>query len=292
MTDNNFGTGGGLTASKAPTATSITEGRIGVAADFDGTDDFICIDTKDGDCNNDQNSTYDDQIEQRTISFWFNPETLPSGAAKGDVSVLYEEGGTVNGLNMYINGTKFVGGAWAEGSGYKWNGAWVTSSKSLEAGSWYFAAMVFDNPASGDKTLKIYLDGELEGTINVETNIAPNHSGDDGLGAVIKASKVMYSGWDTPPCNVVPHSGSCNAGDIGNDSDEQTNHFDGKMDEFRVTDTARDSDWLKTRYHSEASGASFIFVDAIAQQETLGLTDSVTVTVTKSQAISESVIIH
>ena len=130
--------------------------------------------------------------------------------------------------------------------------------------------MVFDNPASGDKTLKIYLDGELEGTINVETNIAPNHTDDDGLGAVISDTKVMYSGWDTPPCNVVPHSGSCNAGDIGNDSDEQSNHFDGKMDEFRVTDTARDSDWVKTRYHSEASGASFIFVDAIASQETLG----------------------
>jgi len=260
--DNNFGTGGGLTASKAPTATSVTQGRIGVAADFDGTDDFICIDTRDGDCVSDQNPAYDDQIEQRTISFWFNPETLPSGAAKGDVSVLYEEGGTVNGLNMYINGTKFVGGAYAEGSGYKWNGAWVTSSKSLEAGSWYFAAMVFDNPASGDKTLKIYLDGELEGTINVETNIAPSHTDDDGLGAVISDSKVQ--------------DGTINGG-----GGDRTNHFDGKMDEFRVTDTARDSDWLKTRYHSEASGASFIFVDTIAPQETLGLTDSVTVTVTK-----------
>ena len=61
------------------------------------------------------------------------------------------------------------------------------------------------------------------------------------------------------------------------------------MDEFRVTDTARDSDWLKTRYHSELGGATFIFVDTIAPQETLGLTDSVTVTVTKSQAISESI---
>ena len=88
--DNNFGTGGGLTASKAPTATSVTEGRIGVAADFDGTDDFICIDTKDGDCSGDQNPLYDDEIDQRTISFWFSPETLPEGAAKGDVSVLYD----------------------------------------------------------------------------------------------------------------------------------------------------------------------------------------------------------
>ena len=120
---------------------------------------------------------------------------------------MYEEGGAGNGLNMYINGTKFVGGAWAESNPYKWNGSWVTSSKSLEAGSWYFAAMVFDNPASGDKTLKIYLDGELEGTINVSTNIAPNHSDDDGLGAVISDTKVMYPGWDTAPCNVVPHSG-------------------------------------------------------------------------------------
>ena len=149
-TDNNFGTGGGLTASKAPNATSVTEGRIGIAADFDGTDDFICIDTKDGDCVSDENPAYDDEIDQRTISFWFSPDTLPEGATKDDVSVLYEEGGAVNGLNMYINGTKFVGGAWAE-SVNKWNGSWVTSSKSLEVDSWYFAAMVFDNPASGDK---------------------------------------------------------------------------------------------------------------------------------------------
>jgi len=262
--DNNFGTGGGLTASKAPTATSVTEGRIGVAADFDGTDDFICIDTRDGDCVSDENPAYDAEIDQRTISFWFSPDTLPEGG----VSVLYEEGGTVNGLNMYINGTKFFGGAWA--GSYGWSGDWVTSSKSLEVGSWYFAAMVFDNPASGDKTLKIYLDGELEGTISVETDIAPNHSDDDGLGAIISDSKVQ-------------------TGDIGNSGSEQTNFFDGKMDEFRVTDTARDSDWLKTRYHSELGGATFIFVDTIASQETLGLTDSVTVTVTKPQAISESI---
>jgi len=131
---------------------------------------------------------------------------------------------------MYINGTKFFGGAWA--GSYGWSGDWVTSSKSLEVDSWYFAAMVFDNPASGDKTLKIYLDGELEGTINVETNIAPNHTDDDGLGAVISDSKVQ-------------------TGTINNFGSQRTNHFDGKMDEFRVTDTARDSDWLKTRYHSE-----------------------------------------
>ena len=122
---------------------------------------------------------------------------------------------------------------------------WVTSSKSLEVDSWYFAAMVFDNPASGDKTLKIYLDGELEGTINVETNIAPNHTDDDGLGAVISDSKVQ-------------------TGTINGSGSSRTNHFDGKMDEFRVTDTARDSDWLKTRYHSELGGATFIFVDTIA----------------------------
>ena len=156
-----------------------THGRIGVAAQFDGEDDFICIDTRDGDCDGDQNPTYDDAIDQRTISFWFSPDTLPEGAAGGDASMLYEEGGGVNGLNMYINGTKFYGGAWAENNG--WDGAWASSSITLEVGSWYFAAMVFDNPGGeGEKTLKIYLDGEEVGEITEEIDVAPSHGGDDG----------------------------------------------------------------------------------------------------------------
>jgi len=86
---------------------------------------------------------------------------------------LYEEGGTVNGMNIYIYDGKVWFGAWAEGNG--WNGAWI--SYPIEARRQYFVCAVF----SGSLDMKLYVNGQLVNSTAVPTYI-PAHGGNDYIG--------------------------------------------------------------------------------------------------------------
>ncbi|MEC8665593.1 MAG: LamG-like jellyroll fold domain-containing protein [Pseudomonadota bacterium] len=106
---------------------------------------------------------------QRTVELVFN------AAHTNGRQVLYEEGGTVNALNIYIeDGYVYVNGRDA--------GAWgpVTIRTEIEANRTYHVSFVMD---TDEGFFGGYLDGELFGTA-VPNAPFPSHSANIGIGAM------------------------------------------------------------------------------------------------------------
>ena len=177
--------------------TSNTGGVSGAAAVFDGTDDVITINNAPGI----NTATFN----QRVISLWFNADDLAPSAKQ----VLFEEGGTTRGLNLYLeNGLIYFGGWNANLNG--WDQTYL--SAPFTAGQWHHAVLVLD--ASNDGTtrpdaFRAFLDGIPIGS--GEGAQMSSHTGAIGLGAMRSDSKF--------------HDG--NEGGDGL-------YFSGKIDEFHL----------------------------------------------------------
>lgn len=106
---------------------------------------------------------------ERTIELTFNANST------GGRQVLYEEGGTVNALNIYIeNGNLFING--------RDSGDWgpFNIASSVVPGRTYHATLVLDQP-NGE--FRGYVDGALIGTGVVTTPLA-THTGNIGIGGM------------------------------------------------------------------------------------------------------------
>ena len=95
---------------------------------------------------------------QRTVAFWFNADDVSINTRK---QVIYEEGGTSRGLNIYLfDGRVYVGG-WniPGGSESGWSGTWL-STRGVASGRWHHVALVLDGGATTTPgALRAYLDG-------------------------------------------------------------------------------------------------------------------------------------
>lgn len=172
-----------------------------VAASFNGTTSGITIP------NSGQiNLT---TVSQRTVELVFRAD---STAAR---QVLYEEGGTVNALNIYIEN----GRVYANGTD---SGDWgpFDISRPIAAGRTYHVALVLDQP-NGE--FRAYLDGALMGTGAVTIPLS-NHSGGIGIGRMNNDS-YFHDG---------PQSGS-------------TFSFDGQIAEVALYNTVLSQTELQTR---------------------------------------------
>lgn len=107
---------------------------------------------------------------QRTVMVSFE-----AGADVNARQVLYEEGGTVNGFNIYIDGGKLYVGAW-KNSGADFN---IHLGADIEANTAYAAGFVFDFSGSGD--FRGYLNGTQFGSGSVGFAQSA-HSGLIGVG--------------------------------------------------------------------------------------------------------------
>lgn len=147
----------GLVASDADTAVR-----------FDGIDDMVQV----GDSALVNTSTRD----QRTVELWFNPDRV-SGR-----QVLYEEGGTVNGLNIYLDGAQLYATAWSNGS--SWSNQLVTVRPTpVAVGTRYHVAVTLDAVAT--KTLNLYVDGVSVATsTKTDAGSWSGHTDDGGVGAL------------------------------------------------------------------------------------------------------------
>jgi hypothetical protein len=115
----------------------------------------------------------------RTIAFWFRADNLtspPPDKRKPQRQVLYEEGGSGSGLNLYLDGEALYAGSWTQGKG-----TWL-HSKDLPRNVWHHAALVLRSAGEGDAELAIelFLDGDKveEG----KTEPLGAHPGDINLG--------------------------------------------------------------------------------------------------------------
>lgn len=133
----------------------------GFSADFDGINDTIEIP--------DNAAINTSTQSQRTIELVFNADTVAGR------QVLFEEGGSVNALNIYIDeGQLYVLGRDAN----DWDVFDINTSVS--SGQTYHVALVMD--ASSGK-LHGYLDGDLIGSGDITIPLSA-HSGDIGIGAM------------------------------------------------------------------------------------------------------------
>ena len=118
-----------------------------------------------------------DVHDERTIELIFNADHTNGR------QVLYEEGGTVNALNIYIeDGELYVNGRDSGAWGFSTPNPFASPiSAEIEAGETYHVALVFD--FAGDRTFKGFLNGEEIGSTNV-TAIFPNHGANIGIGGM------------------------------------------------------------------------------------------------------------
>ena len=123
-----------------------------------------------------------DAYPQRTISLVFK-----TGGDVNSRQVIYEEGGSVNGFNVYVNNGSLVAAAWAESNDWGNNGGTqddrFSISKSVSANTAYVVTFVFDKDASNQ--LKLFVNGASEGTVSdANINEMPAHVGDIAIGNV------------------------------------------------------------------------------------------------------------
>lgn len=107
----------------------------------------------------------------RTVEMMFE-----SDDPNGDRQVIYEEGGSVNALAVYVeDGRLYFNGTDT--------GDWgpVDISVEIEEGETYHAAFVFDG---ANQEFRAYLNGELVGSADTGKSIFPAHGNDVGIGAM------------------------------------------------------------------------------------------------------------
>ncbi len=148
---------------------------------------------------------------QKTIEAWFNVDDKDLTSRK---QTIYEQGGNVRGLNIYIYGGSLYVGGWNEPSNESnWNPGTFLSTSSIESNTWYHVALTLDGGSSvTSNAFKGYLNGVEFGS--GDGSKLWNHGGDVSI-ARNRDTKF--------------HDGDYN----------YEEYFDGKIDEVRLWNAVR-----------------------------------------------------
>ena len=148
-------------------------GPLGGVVDFDGVNDYIQV--RDSPALNRRNH------HERTLSIWFQVNDLNVRDRK---QVIYEEGGTVRGLNIYIDEGQLYVGGWNRRES-RWQGTYL-STDQLEANTWHNVSVVLDaqrgRRSVQSDVFSAYLDGDKFG--EGEGSQLWRHANNIGLGGV------------------------------------------------------------------------------------------------------------
>ncbi len=119
---------------------------------------------------------------ERTISLWFQIDN----AVEGSKQVIYEEGGSARGLNIYVKDDLLYFGGWNSPES-KWQGSWVSTDKASSKG-WHHAALVLNGGRSLQSgAFTAYVDGEKVG--QMKGSQLWEHPGSIGIGNVYGDTK-------------------------------------------------------------------------------------------------------
>ena len=149
---------------------------------FDGSNDWVQIGNS-GDINTGSNHT------QKTIEAWFEVNNKDLTSYK---QTIYEQGGTVRGLNIYIYGGSLYVGGWNEPNGESdWDpGTWLSTS-SIQSNTWHHVALTLNGGNSvTNNAFKGYLDGTQFGS--GQGSKLWNHPG--GIGIARNADTKFHTG--------------------------------------------------------------------------------------------------
>jgi len=122
-----------------------------------------------------------DISDDRTLNLTSQSErsfalTIRTGDDVDSRQVIYEEGGTINGFNFYIDGGQLYMGAWSDSQGWSFEAI----SIAVEPGESYSIVTVFDGASN---TYTAYVNGENVGSVEVGDTMNA-HSGNIGLGGI------------------------------------------------------------------------------------------------------------
>lgn len=161
VSGNNYDAGSGTTTPAF--STDAIQGSH--SASFNGTSQQIRY-SVDGDFMESQYTTV-------SFSAWIKPDDLTG------TRVIYEEGGTVNGLILWLNGNALTFSARSGGAGSQTN---LIYSQTLTVDNqWHHVACTFDNGL-----MTLYFDGVGE-TLTASFTDIPAHSSDGGVGGSFSA---------------------------------------------------------------------------------------------------------
>ena len=150
------------------------------AVGFDGVDDIVEI-TDSSDVN--IGGPYD----ERSIELWFNADDVTNRG------VLYEQGATVRGFNMYVMNGRLYAGAWNVTDNGHPSQPWASPvfvSAPISTGTVYHAVLVFDRV---DDSLQLYLNGSLAASATGVGRIA-SHGGDAAIGGMNDSARFHDGG--------------------------------------------------------------------------------------------------
>ncbi len=121
-------------------------------------------------------------VNQRNLTVVFE-----TGGNTGATQIVYEEGGNVRGMNVYISNNRIYCGFYnlpEDGDGSQ---PFVSVNTPASPNTRYVVTWVFDytnytGPSGPDGTLKCYVNGSQIGTTQYSTSLLYAHSGNIGLG--------------------------------------------------------------------------------------------------------------
>lgn len=133
---------------------------------------------------------------ERTISLSFKAGETGANSGK---QVLYEEGASVRGLNIYLDKGELYVGGWNQPKRESgWQGSWMSAGK-VSADEWHRVDLVLEGGREvSENALRGYLDGEMFGS-DVGSQLW-GHSGGIGIGGIHRGTR-FHDG-------VKPRSGS------------------------------------------------------------------------------------
>ncbi len=151
-------------------------GQLNGALVFDGVDDLLDI----ADSNQ---INLSGPYAKRSISLWFRAADLNGR------QVLFDEGGSSRGLNLYLEDSTLYAGGWNNNEN-GWNQTYF-SVNGITANTWYHVALVLDATPSGTSLENDVLRGYLNGQLFGSGSGAPlnSHSADTGLGGMNNDSR-------------------------------------------------------------------------------------------------------
>lgn len=177
--------------------------------EFDGSADFVEF-------------TSDDGFSSRTVSMWFYAVGVQ------DREVLYQEGGTTNGMALYLDSGNLYGAGWGSGITDRFISTPITDS------AWHHVALVYDGGA-----MELFLNGVSKVSADTGGDM-PAHSANDTIGARLGGMKFH----DSAPSGM---------GD----------YFEGKIDDFRIYDKALTSSDIVFLADGEDTNAATITITSL-----------------------------
>jgi hypothetical protein len=201
--------------------------------------------------------------KNRTIEFWFKTDDITSK------QVMYEEGGNVNAIAIYLeDGRIYLGAYRRQQDGTPGERRFFRSGTTIQAATWYHVAFSIEGPAGAantdNMTYQWYLNGAEQ---DPQTGpVVDTHTGEISLAR--NGSSLMF-----PPTN----SGWTASGGSGSETstsvlteDDDPSNFTGNIALFRIWNVARDStqinDNKSTLLTPLTSGSSLV---AYLDQETV-----------------------